>query len=194
MTSQSSGAPGAGAHPMTTLQIRCVRCSANPGAGPIFEGCPACLHEGSRANYEVAEDQYQAFTPPAPEDRLSGIWRWRSSLPPLAGNVEVTLGEGNTPLIALNRSGHTVYVKDESQNPTWSHKDRLCAVAASHAASIGAPVTVVSSSGNHALSAAAYAARAGLPCVVITHEGMPVSVRSAVTAFGAHLVLSLIHI
>ena len=189
MKSRSRDVLAVDVQPTTAMKVRCVRCSASPDAGPIFEGCPACEHDGSRANLEVAEDQYQAFVPPVQDDLLSGIWRWRASLPPLAGNVEVTLGEGNTPLIALNRSGNTVYVKDESQNPTWSHKDRLCAVAASHAASIGAPVTVVSSSGNHALSAAAYAARAGLPCVVITHEGMPVSVRSAVTAFGAHLVI-----
>lgn len=190
MKSRSRSPLGTDPEPRTSLHIRCVRCSADPAGDAIFEGCLACRHEdGSRANYEVAGDQYQVFVPAAQDDRLSGIWRWRDSLPPLAGGPEVTLGEGNTPLIALDRPGRTVYVKDESQNPTWSHKDRLCAVAASHAASTGARVTVVSSSGNHALSAAAYAARAGLPCVVITHEGMPASVRSAVTAFGAHLVI-----
>jgi threonine synthase len=166
-----------------------VRCSADPVGSSIFEGCPACRRDGFRANYEVAEDQYRSFSPPGNNDRRGGIWRWRDSLPPLARGHEVTLGEGNTPLLVIDRAGRKVYLKDESQNPTWSHKDRLCAVAASHAASTGAKVTVVSSSGNHALSAAAYAARAGLPCVVITHEGMPAPVRSAVTAYGAHLVI-----
>src|SRR5439155_17298323 len=99
------------------------------------------------------------------------------------------LGEGNTSLVALQRPGYQVHLKDESQNPTWSHKDRLCAVAASHAVSTGARGMVVSSSDNHALAAAAYAARAGLPCVVITHQGMPPAVRSAVEAFGSLLVI-----
>ncbi|MER6523633.1 pyridoxal-phosphate dependent enzyme [Streptomyces sp. NPDC001508] len=137
----------------------------------------------------VADEEYTSFVQPPVDDRLSGLWRWRSSLPRLADDTEVTLGEGNTPLIRFERQGYAVHIKDESQNPTWSHKDRLCAVAASHAVSTGARVVVVSSSGNHALSAAAYAARAGLRCVVLTHEGMPPAVRSAVEAFGALLVI-----
>ena len=177
------------AHPGASLRVRCVRCAAEPAEDAIFEGCHQCRREGFRANYELAEDPHRTFTVPDQDERAGGIWRWRENLPPLPGNCEITLGEGNTPLLALERAGGRIYLKDESQNPTWSHKDRLCAVAASHAASTGARVTVVSSSGNHALSAAAYAARAGLPCVVITHEGMPAPVRSAVTAYGAHLVI-----
>ncbi|MFE9069317.1 pyridoxal-phosphate dependent enzyme [Streptomyces violaceusniger] len=137
----------------------------------------------------IADKGSRPFSRPPVDDRSSGLWRWRDSLPRLADGAEVTLGEGNTPLLDFERQGYTLHIKDESQNPTWSHKDRLCAVAASHAVSTGAQVMVVSSSGNHALSAAAYAARAGLPCVVITHEGMPPAVRSAVEAFGALLVI-----
>ena len=60
------------------------------------------------------------------------------------------------------------YAKDESRNPTWSYKDRLCAVAVSHAVATGARVITISSTGNHGASTAAYAARAGLPCVIFT--------------------------
>lgn len=171
------------------MRLRCVHCSSTGARGLTVEGCPTCRSDDFRSNYVVAAEEYQPFLQPPTDDQLSGIWRWRSSLPRLADGAEVTLGEGNTPLVRFERQGYAVHIKDESQNPTWSHKDRLCAMAASHAVSTGARVMVVSSSGNHALSAAAYAARAGRPCVVLTHEGMPPAVRSAVEAFGSLLVI-----
>lgn len=79
--------------------------------------------------------------------------------PGAAGTAGPGLGEGRTPLVEL-RPG--VWVKDESRNPTWSHKDRLNRCAVSAAVGTGAVGVVVASSGNHGASAAAFAARAGL--------------------------------
>ncbi|MGW8380801.1 pyridoxal-phosphate dependent enzyme [Streptomyces sp. ODS28] len=111
-----------------------------------------------------------------------GLDRWAPLLPPLTAPG---LGEGGTPLIDI---GHDTYIKDESRNPTWSHKDRLNRVTVSAAAGVGAPGVVVASSGNHAASAAAYAARAGLRCVVLASAGMPPAVASFVAAYGAVLL------
>jgi len=89
--------------------------------------------------------------------------------------VQVTLGEGSTPLLSLPRLsaqlGVELWVKWEGANPTGSFKDRGMAVAVSRALEGGAPGIVCASTGNTAASAAAYAARAGLPAIVVTSRG-----------------------
>jgi threonine synthase len=84
--------------------------------------------------------------------------------------LAVTLGEGNTPLLEAprlsERLGCETWLKWEGANPTGSFKDRGMALAVSRAVERGAPGIVVASTGNTAASAAAYAARAGLPALV----------------------------
>ncbi|MFH8367018.1 pyridoxal-phosphate dependent enzyme [Streptomyces sp. NPDC018031] len=108
-----------------------------------------------------------------------GLDRWAPLLPPL---VAPGLGEGGTPLVELEPG---LFVKDESRNPTWSHKDRLNRCTLSAAVGIGAPGVVVASSGNHGASAAAFAARAGLRCVVLASADAPPAVLSFLQAYGA---------
>jgi threonine synthase len=79
-------------------------------------------------------------------------------------------------------------VKDESQNPTWSHKDRLSVCTVSAAVAAGATGTVISSSGNHGASAAAYSARAGLACIVLCDDGVSSSHAAQMRAYGAAVV------
>jgi threonine synthase len=87
----------------------------------------------------------------------------------------VTLGEGGTPLLPAprlsERLGCELWLKWEGANPTGSFKDRGMAVAVSRALERGAPGVVCASTGNTAASAAAYAARAGLPAVVLLPKG-----------------------
>jgi threonine synthase len=89
--------------------------------------------------------------------------------------LSVTLGEGGTPLLPAprlsERLGCELWLKWEGANPTGSMKDRGMAVAVSRALDRGAPGIVVASTGNTAASAAAYAARAGLPAVVLLPAG-----------------------
>src|ERR671932_435714 len=100
------------------------------------------------------------------------MWRYADRLPvePL-----VTLNEGDTPLIPAprlsERTGCEVWLKFEGANPTGSFKDRGMTVAVSAAVREGAQAVVCASTGNTAASAAAYAARAGLPGAVIVPEG-----------------------
>jgi threonine synthase len=89
----------------------------------------------------------------------------------------VTLLEGNTPLIpapalagALG-GGFDLYLKYEGLNPTGSFKDRGMTAAITQAVADGAQAVICASTGNTAASAAAYAARAGLKCVVLVPEG-----------------------
>ena len=87
----------------------------------------------------------------------------------------VSLGEGRTPLLPAprlsERLGVEVHLKWEGANPTGSFKDRGMSVAISRALARGAQAVVCASTGNTAASAAAYAARAGLPAYVLQPAG-----------------------
>ena len=87
----------------------------------------------------------------------------------------VTLLEGNTPLIhARNISERlelNVYLKYEGVNPTGSFKDRGMTMAISKALEEGADSVICASTGNTSASAAAYAAKAGLKCIVLIPSG-----------------------
>src|SRR5919197_1471170 len=103
------------------------------------------------------------------------IERYRDYLPVTESTPIVSLGEGNTPLVFCprlsERVGRAVFVKNEGLNPTASFKDRGMTVAVSKAIERGAKAIICASTGNTSSSAAAYAARAGIKCVVILPEG-----------------------
>src|SRR5512133_200687 len=89
----------------------------------------------------------------------------------------ISLLEGNTPLIPADNlsrqlgGGFDLFIKYEGLNPTGSFKDRGMTAAVSEALGRGATTVICASTGNTAASAAAYAARAGLKCVVLVPEG-----------------------
>jgi threonine synthase len=124
---------------------------------------------------------------------LPGLPRWAPLLPPLA--PDLSLGEGGTALIKSARMGRwigldgPVWLKDESRNPTWSHKDRLNFCIISAAVAIGARGIAVASTGNHGASAASYANRAGLRCVVISSPDAQGAFEHFQAALGSTFVL-----
>jgi len=103
--------------------------------------------------------------------------RYREFLPVSPATPVISLGEGSTPLIFSPRlsehvgHGCEVFVKNEGVNPTGSFKDRGMTVAMSKAMECGTNALICASTGNTSASAAAYAARAGIPCVVILPAG-----------------------
>ena len=103
------------------------------------------------------------------------IDRFRDRLPVGDATPMVSLGEGSTPLIRAprlsERYGIDLWLKLESANPTGSFKDRGMTVAVSKAVEEGAQAVICASTGNTAASAAAYAARAGIPAVVLQPAG-----------------------
>ncbi len=101
-----------------------------------------------------------------------------------------TLGEGNTPLLAsAELAGWAgvgrLNIKDESRNPTGSHKDRMSALGVTQALDFCAHTIVLASSGNAAVSAAHYARAAGLACEVATYDAMPAAYAVKLKASGA---------
>jgi len=103
------------------------------------------------------------------------------------------MAEGGTPLVELPRLAaavgvHRLLLKDERRNPSGSFKDRFTTLAVSRAVAARATTVALSSSGNAATSAAAYAARAGLSCVVVASRRMSQGWRAALAALGARLI------
>ena len=100
---------------------------------------------------------------------------YRDFLPITARTPVVTLLEGGTPLVPAPRLSERVnarvWLKVEGVNPTGSFKDRGMTMAISMAVQEGAKAVVCASTGNTSASAAAYASRAGLTCVVLIPEG-----------------------
>ena len=158
----------------------------------LAEGCPATSSDEMQFPLEIAFDYDQVDPQLFEQEPLPGLDRWAPLLPPLAPGL--SMAEGGTPLLPSERlagwAGVTtpVLLKDETRNPTWSHKDRLNLCTVSAAVASGAPGVVVSSSGNHGAAAAAYSARAGLPCIVLTTDDAPPAVQSFLLAYGAAVI------
>jgi threonine synthase len=87
----------------------------------------------------------------------------------------ITLQEGNTPLLFAERLserlGAEVWLKYEGLNPSGSFKDRGMTMAITKALARGAKTVICGSTGNTSAAAAAYAAKAGMDCVVLVPEG-----------------------
>lgn len=103
------------------------------------------------------------------------IEAYRSFLPVTDRTPVITLNEGHTILLSAPRLSEqlkvNIYLKFEGQNPTGSFKDRGMTVAVSKAVENGSKAVMCASTGNTSASAAAYAARAGIKCVVLVPDG-----------------------
>ena len=110
--------------------------------------------------------------------KIGIIERYQEYLPVSEKTPIISLNEGNTPLILsealpnyLGLKNVRIYFKFEGLNPTGSFKDRGMTMAVSKALEEGAKAIMCASTGNTAASAAAYASRCGLKCVVLIPEG-----------------------
>ncbi|MEX2161227.1 MAG: threonine synthase [Anaerolineales bacterium] len=127
--------------------------------------------------------------------RLPLLERYRALVELPAHSNLVSLQEGSTPLIPLPRladelgGGFKLYAKFEGLNPTGSFKDRGMTAAVSEALGRGVKALICASTGNTAASAAAYAARAGLPCTVLIPAGKVAAGKLAgALAYGAQVL------
>jgi threonine synthase len=159
-------------------RLRCHRCdwSAELSSRQACGRCGATLEVGYGGSWPE-------WAKPAAEG--AGVWRYRGWLP-VAGDG-VTLGEGGTPLLRSRALGPSVYLKDEGANPTRSFKDRPVAVATAMALELGAAGLLCASTGNTAVSVAAYGAHVGLPVECLVPEGTPQDKLEPIAAAGARL-------
>lgn len=169
---------------------RCGNCEREVPAGSPAGECPACAGP-LLAVYDLGmlrrrASRAELLAPGA------GVWRFRMLLP--AFEHEVTLGEGNTPLIDSPRLAATagcakVLIKNEEHNPTGSFKARGMAVAVSRLLDLGAAGAVMPSAGNAGLALSAYGAAAGLRVRVYVPSVTPEGFAEECAAYGASVTV-----
>lgn len=111
-------------------------------------------------------------------NRSKGMWRWHELMPVYDSSNIVTLGEGDTPLLKVNRLGiemglPSLFIKEEGLNPTGSFKARGLSSAVSKAKELGIYKLVIPSAGNAGGALAAYAARAGSKAMIFMPKSSP---------------------
>jgi len=182
--SESSVVPGVIRNP-SLAGLRCIHCTREYPLRDLPAGCPHCAAAGTPASLEAV---YTGL--PSSLETTSTGYKWGAWLPYTQG---VSLGEGGTPCLDLPRLARAyglrqLSAKHEGMNPTGSHKDRMSAQAVSRALDVGAETVVLASSGNAAVSAAAYCAAAGLACEVATYQDMPEPFARALHRLGARRI------
>ena len=147
--------------------IKCITCGAKYSLEEIIYTCKDC---GSvleiMCKPDVSRDIFNC--------RKSTMWKYKEFMPVDESRI-VRLQEGGTPFIKCNKLGDQLgvklYVKVEGSNPTGSFKDRGMSVGITKALELGVDTVGCASTGNTSASLAAYAARAGLRCIVILPSG-----------------------
>ncbi|MFL6720892.1 MAG: threonine synthase [Sphingomonas sp.] len=123
--------------------------------------------------------------------REPGMWKWRELLPLPEGAEPVSLGEGETPIIALTRTGGpNLLVKDEGRLPTGSFKARGLAMAVSMARQFAIERIAMPTNGNAGAALAAYGARAGIETIVICPAETPETNVTETAAYGARVYVA----
>lgn len=173
---------------MNKAALFCSRCGrAAEWKNHYF--CPAC---GSHLEVRYAYDRMDPPKIRAELENARSFWDYRSLLPVPDQGSEITLGEGNTPLLKSVRLGGQLgiglYFKDETRNPTGAFKDRPNAVGISAAKSMGIRTVTIASTGNGAASLAAYAARDGMDCYVFVPHTTPAPKLAQAGVYGAQIV------
>src|SRR5690625_3932861 len=130
--------------------VICMHCGTTSGNKNVFSGCPQCKEKGYFDNYEVVYNYNRLKSKMKWPFSGRGLWKYKPLLPILSLIKPFSIHEGGTPLIHLKKLGEKLglsklYLKDESRNPTWSYKDRLCSVAITRAVQDGAKVITASS-------------------------------------------------
>lgn len=149
--------------------LECISCGSRDDIQTNSYQCSKC---GDLLEVRYDLESLKEIVDPKKWTGSLRVWRYKDLMPLKEGAKIVTLNEGGTNLAdcdnlksILNIS--SLQVKNEGENPTGSFKDRGMTVAVSRAVEQNAKVVICASTGNTASSAAAYAARAGLRCVVI---------------------------
>lgn len=164
---------------MSYLQtLECSSCAAQFSVQKLQTICPDCQapllarYDLVSAKRKLDRDQFHK--------RPRGMWRWHELLPVLNPINQVSLGEGDTPLLFLGRTGQELgikklFIKDESLNPTGTFKARGLSVAVSKAKELGAHKIIIPTAGNAGGALAAYAARGGLEACICMPKDTPQS-------------------
>ena len=171
--------------------LRCMSCGAEFSPDEVVYTCEFC---GDLLDVWY---NYQSLNPDSLIQgwrmKPFGVWRYRELLPIRSRQV-VSLGEGGTKLRRCDRliswaGAKNLFVKYEGENPTGSFKDRGMTVCVTKALELGAKKVICASTGNTSASLAAYAAKAGIECIVLVPAGkIALGKLAQAIAYGAKVV------
>ena len=169
--------------------LECLRCRRRYPIVPMPAGCPSCATEGTPSNVAPV---YGRMTPLRPgKADGAGVARYLTQLP-VGRDRLVTMGEGDTPLLATQALGpqlglRRLLIKDERQNPTGSWRDRFAALAVSQ---LEDSSVTMGTAGDEAqcVALASYASRAGLRSVSLVDPAVSERTRDAIEAVGGRIV------
>ncbi|PHP45537.1 threonine synthase [Methanosarcinales archaeon ex4572_44] len=150
--------------------LRCIECGTNYSGDDVIYTCMEC---GGLLDVIYDYDKISLTKKELSKQPLS-VWKYRDLLP--IHREPVTLQEGGTQLYRLERLAEDLgieeaYVKHEGMNPTGSFKDRGMTVGVTKAIELGMSTVACASTGNTSASLSIYAARAGMPAVVLLPAG-----------------------
>lgn len=154
-------------------RLTCISCGSEYAPNNVVYKCSRC---GDLLSVEYSGDIMKPEIALEWNSRALSVWRYAELLPIDDKSKIVSLGEGGTSLNKCIRLGRemglkNVYVKNEGENPTGSFKDRGMTVGVTKALELGMKYVACASTGNTSASLAAYAARAGLECIVLIPSG-----------------------
>lgn len=180
-----------------TYTLTCPECGKqfDPGIPQTF--CRAC-NSPILAQYDLSA-LARTLNRGEISSRPRGMWRWHELLPLQTPEHAVSLGEGDTPLLALEnlsarfKTPHLL-LKDEALNPTGTFKARGMSAAVSRAVELGRREFVIPTAGNAGGALAFYAGRSGCKAHVYMPSDTPMPIQAEVKMSGAdlHLVDGLI--
>lgn len=167
----------------------CIRCQTKLPIDDYFEGCPGCLARGEPS---TVSPELREWPRTLSDARKRGMERYAAWMPYTSW---VSLGEGGTscvsfPSLADEVKAASVFIKNEGQNPSGSHKDRVSCLTVTRALDARATKIVAASSGNGGASLALYAAAAGLACRIVTTPALSPIHRRAIRMTGAELIFA----
>lgn len=167
-------------------KLICTDCARTYGLDEWVQRCNSC---GEPLEVQLELPQGELGFP-----RGGGLLRrYERVLPPLLTERRYSLGEGGTPLVEARHLAHKlglqeILIKDETQNPTGSFKDRGTVLALHRAVDLGLGRVGTVSTGNMAASVAAYAARMEIQCYVLVKSTIATEKMRRIAIHGANLI------
>ncbi len=176
---------------MYMTHLECPKCKSEHNPHQLTQLCPDCGApllvrydlEKIKANFKKEELPH----------RKPDLWRYREMLPLVDEQYKVTLGEGMTPLLSLDKLGKKLgielYVKDEGIIPSGTFKSRGAAVGVSRAKELGVTALAMPTNGNAGASWSIYCAKADIDAYIVMPVDAPAITRNECAIAGAKLFL-----
>ena len=164
---------------MQPSYLQCVNCGNKYQAIPQATICPHCSGDINKPGIldlifddKTIPNRSEMDSCILHPNRAAGLWAYEDLLPVVPMGKKITLGEGHTPLIEVPSLASSIgidslWIKNETQNPTGSFKDRIAAMVTAKAIEAKAKRMILVSSGNMATATTAYGAVAGLETIAI---------------------------